>query len=92
MQNLQQTLVEERDKILQNANQQRSMLEESLHSTKSEEHRLKTKLAEAEEVGVLVRLFSVFPINILFFVRIVKLWNELPGDKVEADSFQLFKS
>ena len=61
MQNLQQTLVEERDKILQNANQQRSMLEESLHSTKSEEHRLRTKLAEAEEVGVLVRLFSVFP-------------------------------
>jgi len=27
-----------------------------------------------------------------FFVRIVKLWNELPGDLVEADSFQLFKS
>ena len=27
-----------------------------------------------------------------FFVRIVKLWNELPGDIVEADSFQLFKS
>ena len=23
-----------------------------------------------------------------FFVRIVKLWNELPGDIVEADSFQ----
>ena len=31
-------------------------------------------------------------INILFFIRIVKLWNELPGDIVEADSFQLFKS
>lgn len=60
MQTLQQTLVEERDKILQNANQQRSMLEESLHSTKSEEQRLRTKLAEAEEVGVLVGLFSVF--------------------------------
>ena len=27
-----------------------------------------------------------------FFVRIVKLWNELPGDIVEADSFELFKS
>ena len=27
-----------------------------------------------------------------FFVRIVKLWNELLGDIVEADSFQLFKS
>ena len=26
------------------------------------------------------------------FVRIVKLWNELPGDIVEADSFQHFKS
>ena len=60
MQTLQQTLVEERDKILQNANQQRSMLEESLHSTKGEEQRLRTKLAEAEEVGVLVGLFSVF--------------------------------
>ena len=31
-------------------------------------------------------------INTLFFVRIVKLWNELPGDIVEADSFQHFKS
>ena len=58
MQTLQQTLVEERDKILQNANQQRSMLEESLHSTKSEEQRLRTKLAEAEEVGLLVFCFS----------------------------------
>ena len=27
-----------------------------------------------------------------FVVKIVKLWNELPGDIVEADSFQLFKS
>ena len=27
-----------------------------------------------------------------FFIRIVKLWNELPGDIVEADSFQIFKS
>ena len=27
-----------------------------------------------------------------FFVRTVKLWNELPGDIVEADSFQHFKS
>ena len=27
-----------------------------------------------------------------FFVRIVELWNELPGDIVEADSFQLLKS
>ena len=27
-----------------------------------------------------------------FFIRIVKLWNELPGDIVEADSFQHFKS
>ena len=61
MQNLQQTLVEERDKILQNANQQRSVLEESLHSTKTEEQRLRTKLAEAEEVGLLAWLFSVFP-------------------------------
>ena len=58
MQTLQQTLVEERDKILQNANQQRSMLEESLHSTKSEEQRLRTKLAEAEEVSLLVFCFS----------------------------------
>ena len=57
MQTLQQTLVEERDKILQNANQQKSMLEESLHSTKSEEQRLRTKLAEAEEVGLLVFCF-----------------------------------
>ena len=57
MQTLQQTLVEERDKILQNANQQRSMLEESLHGTKSEEQRLRTKLAEAEEVGLLVFCF-----------------------------------
>ena len=31
-------------------------------------------------------------INVLFFVRIIKLWNELPGDIVEADSFQQFKS
>ena len=54
MQTLQQTLVEERDKVVQNANQQRSMLEESLHSTKSEEQRLRTKLAEAEEVCVIV--------------------------------------
>lgn len=60
MQNLQQTLVEERDKILQNANQQRSVLEESLHSTKTEEQRLRTKLAEAEEVGLLAGLFVVF--------------------------------
>ena len=57
MQTLQQTLVEERDKILQNANQQKSMLEESLHGTKSEEQRLRTKLAEAEEVGLLVFCF-----------------------------------
>jgi len=65
MQNLQQTLVEERDKIVQNANQQRSVLEESLHSTKTEEQRLRTKLAEAEEVSLLACLlaclFSVFP-------------------------------
>ena len=27
-----------------------------------------------------------------FFVRTVKLWNELPGDIVEADSFKHFKS
>ena len=27
-----------------------------------------------------------------FFVRIVKLWNELLGDMVEADSFQHFES
>ena len=27
-----------------------------------------------------------------FVIRIVKLWNELPGDIVEVDSFQLFKS
>ena len=27
-----------------------------------------------------------------FFVRIIKLWNELPRDIVEADSFQHFKS
>lgn len=50
MQNLQQTLTEERDKVLQSANQQRSQLEESLHSTKTEEQRLRTKLVEAEEV------------------------------------------
>lgn len=50
MQNLQQTLTEERDKVVMNANQQKSMLEESLHHTKSEEQRLRTKLAEAEEV------------------------------------------
>ena len=31
-------------------------------------------------------------INILFFVRIVKLWNELSGDIVEADSFKHFTS
>lgn len=53
MQNLHQTLAEERDKVLHNANQQRSVLEESLHSTKTEEQRLRTKLAEAEEVGIL---------------------------------------
>lgn len=53
MQNLHQTLTEERDKVLHNANQQRSVLEESLHSTKTEEQRLRTKLAEAEEVGIL---------------------------------------
>ena len=58
MQNLQQTLVEERDKIVQNANQQRSVLEESLHSTKTEEQRLRTKLAEAEEVSLL----ACFPV------------------------------
>lgn len=50
MQTLQQTLTEEQDKVLHSANQQRSLLEESLHSTKSEEQRLRTKLAEAEEV------------------------------------------
>ncbi|XP_068692432.1 ninein-like protein [Montipora foliosa] len=50
MQTMQQTLTEERDKVLHSANQQRSMLEESLHSTKSEEQRLRTKLTEAEEV------------------------------------------
>ena len=37
MQTMQQTLTEERDKVL-------------LHSTKSEEQRLRTKLTEAEEV------------------------------------------
>ena len=31
-------------------------------------------------------------INIIFFVTIVKLWNKLPGDVVEANSFQHFKS
>ena len=51
MQTLQQTLTEERDKVLYSANQQRSLLEESLHNTKSEEQRLRTKLAEAEEVS-----------------------------------------
>ena len=57
MQNLHQTLTEERHKVLHNANQQRSVLEESLHSTKTEEQRLRTKLAEAEEVGILSLLW-----------------------------------
>ena len=57
MQNLQQTLTEERDKVVMNANQQKSMLEESLHHTKSEEQRLRTKLAEAEEVRFFFVLF-----------------------------------
>lgn len=57
MQNLNQTLTEERDKVLHNANQQRFVLEESLHSTKTEEQRLRTKLAEAEEVGILSLLW-----------------------------------
>ena len=66
MQNLQQTLTEERDKVLHNANQQRSLLEESLHGTKAEEQRLRTKLVEAEEVcWPFVRLFFSF-----FFLRI----------------------
>ena len=60
MQTLQQTLVEEQEKIVQNANHQRSMLEESLHSTKTEEQRLRTKLSEAEEVSLLAcSLFSL---------------------------------
>ena len=62
MQNMQQTLVEERDKLVQNASQQRSMLEDSLTSAKTEEQRLRMKLSEAEEVGLFVCL-SVF----LFF-------------------------
>ena len=66
MQNLHQTLTEERDKVLHNANQQRSVLEESLHSTKTEEQRLRTKLAEAEEVGIY--LFGGCWFSILIFV------------------------
>ena len=27
-----------------------------------------------------------------FFIRIIRIWNDLPGDLVEADSLQLFKS
>ena len=50
MQNLQQTLTEERDKVLHSANQQRYLLEESLQNIKTEEQRLRTKLVEAEEV------------------------------------------
>ena len=66
MQNLQQTLTEERDKVVMNANQQKSMLEESLHHTKSEEQRLRTKLAEAEEV----RFFFV----LICFVSIIYIY------------------
>lgn len=60
IQNLQQTLTEERDKLVLNANQQKSMLEESLHNTKTEEQRLRTKLAEAEEVGFAFVCFVCF--------------------------------
>ena len=60
MQNLQLTLTEERDKVVMNANQQKSMLEESLHHTKSEEQRLRTKLAEAEEVRFVLFCFVLF--------------------------------
>lgn len=63
LQNLQQTLTEERDKVLHNANQQRSMLEESLHTTKTEEQRLRTKLAEAEEVCIAAFLSLRIPFS-----------------------------
>ena len=81
MQTLQQTLVDERDKIVQNANQQRSMLEESLHSTKSEEQRLRTKLAEAEEVGLLTysACFFLLGFSPLSIARIkTNVLNEIP--------------
>ena len=68
MQNLQQTLTEERDKVVMNANQQKSMLEESLHHTKSEEQRLRTKLAEAEEVRFFLFCFVLFCFVLFCFV------------------------
>ena len=43
-----------------NANQQKSVLEESLHNTKTEEQRLRTKLAEAEEVRFAFFCFVCF--------------------------------
>lgn len=49
MQNLQQTMSEERNKDFLNASQHRSMLEDSLKMTKGEETRLRQKLADAEE-------------------------------------------
>ena len=51
LQTLQHSLETEREKDLLNASQHRSQLEDSLLSTKSEEHRLKVKLSEAEEVS-----------------------------------------
>ena len=70
MQNLQQTLTEERDKVVMNANQQKSMLEESLHHTKSEEQRLRTKLAEAEEVRFFLFCFVLFCFKHLYLSNV----------------------
>ena len=70
MQNLQLTLTEERDKVVMNANQQKSMLEESLHHTKSEEQRLRTKLAEAEEVRFFLFCFVLFCFKHLYLSNV----------------------
>lgn len=50
IQSLHQQYQSDRDKELLNSTQQRSLLEDSLMSTRSEEQRLRQKLTEAEEV------------------------------------------
>ena len=46
--------------------------------------------------AIKVKYCYLFQVLIFFLLLsaflIAKLWNELPGDIVEADSFQLFKS
>ena len=54
IQSLHQQYQSDRDKELMNSSHQRSLLEDSLMSTKTEEQRLRQKLSEAEEVCVAI--------------------------------------